>query len=131
MTTTDLVASTWIMIVDDEPDICAILRKMLELGGYKVFAFTDPRLALEHFSLNNAKYGIVISDVRMPHMNGTELAAKIREVNSVIPIMLMSAFEPNTLNISQSLNIAKFLQKPISPIQLKQAVSDYLRVPAK
>jgi hypothetical protein len=45
--------------------------------------------------------------------------------------MLMSAFEPITLNISQSLNVAKFLQKPISPTQLKQAVSDYLRVPAK
>jgi DNA-binding NtrC family response regulator len=119
------------MIVDDEPDICAILKKMLELNGYKVFAFTDPRLALEHFNLNNEKYGIVISDVRMPHMNGTELVAKIREVNSVIPIMLMSAFEPITLNISQSLNVAKFLQKPISPTQLKQAVSDYLRVPAK
>lgn len=131
MTTTDLVANTWIMIVDDEPDICAILKKMLVLNGYEVYAFTDPSLALEHFSLNNEKYGIVISDVRMPHMSGTELAGKIREMNTVIPVMLMSAFEPITLNIPQSLNITKFLQKPITPSQLKQAVSDYLRVPAK
>lgn len=64
-------------------------------------------------------------------MSGTELVAKIREMNTEMPIMLMSASEPTVLNISQSLRITKFCHKPITPSQLKQAVCDYLTISSK
>jgi DNA-binding NtrC family response regulator len=60
----------WILIVNDEFDIISIFRQGLMKKGFSVFGFTDPLLALEHFQLNQEKYGLVISDLRMPGMNG-------------------------------------------------------------
>ena len=60
----------WILIVDDEFDVVTILRQWLEKQGFQVFGFTAPNLALEHFRLNSKEYRLVISDLRMPEING-------------------------------------------------------------
>ena len=124
-------ASKAVMIVDDESDICFVFKKALELAGYEVYGFTNPALALEHFRSNIGKYGLIVSDVRMPIMNGIEMATKVRELDQSIPIMLMSAFDMATLNIEPALSIAKLLEKPLAPSQLVQFVSKYVGVPAK
>ena len=132
MTSIDVsTTSKAIMLVDDEPDICLVFKKSLELAGYEVFAFTKPLLALVHFKSNLDRYGLIVSDVRMPAMSGIELATQIRKIDTSIPIMLMSAFELATLNIAPALNIAGFLEKPLGPSKLKQAVSKYIPMPAK
>ena len=132
MTSTDISAAPKaVMVVDDETDIIFIFTKSLELAGYGVFAFSDPVAALEHFRLNADRYGLVISDVRMPRMSGIEFATNVRKLDASIPIIFMSAFEMGSLKISPELNIAKFLQKPVSPSQLKQIVSKYVAVAAK
>lgn len=132
MTSTDTATtSKAIMIVDDESDIVLIFRRSLELAGYSVFAFTDAIEALEHLKLYMDKYGLIISDVRMPNMTGLEFATKVREINASIPFILMSAFDLTTQDISPALSIAMFLQKPVTPSQLKQIVSKYVSIPAK
>jgi DNA-binding NtrC family response regulator len=120
-----------IMIVDDESDIVLIFRRSLELAGYNVFAFTDAIEALEHLKLYMDKYGLIISDARMPNMTGLEFATKVRGINASIPFILMSAFDLATQDISPSLSIAMFLQKPVMPSQLKQIVSRYISIPAR
>jgi two-component SAPR family response regulator len=67
----------------------------------------------------------------MPRMSGIEFATNVRKLDASIPIIFMSAFEMSSLKISPELNIAKFLQKPVSPSQLKQIVSKYVTVAAK
>ena len=62
-----------IMIVDDEVDICNLFRDALQVAGYNVRAFTNPTEALEDFRLHNEEYGVIITDIRMPEMNGDEL----------------------------------------------------------
>lgn len=132
MTSTEIgMPSKAIMIVDDESDIVLIFRRSLELAGYRVFAFTDAIEALEHLKLYMDKFGLVISDVRMPNMTGLEFAAKVREVNASIPFILMSAFDVAMQDISPALSVAMFLQKPLTPSQLKQIVSKYVSIPAK
>lgn len=132
MTSTEIgMPSKAIMIVDDESDIVLIFRRSLELAGYRVFAFTDAIEALEHLKLYLDKFGLVISDVRMPNMTGLEFAAKVREVNASIPFILMSAFDVAMQDISPALSVAMFLQKPLTPSQLKQIVSKYVSIPAK
>jgi two-component system C4-dicarboxylate transport response regulator DctD len=120
-----------IMIVDDESDIVLIFRRSLELAGYNVFAFTDAIEALEHLKLYMDKYGLIISDARMPNMTGLEFATKVRGINASIPFILMSAFDLATQDISPALSIAMFLQKPVMPSQLKQIVSRYISIPAR
>ena len=118
-----------IMIVDDEPDIGLVFKRSLELAGYNVIAFTNPHLALEDFKSNLDKYGLIISDYRMPEMNGMELIAKIRELDADISIILASAFVTN-FNNDPALKITKVLEKPFTLNQLKLEVSKYVQLEA-
>lgn len=87
----------WIMIVDDEFDIVSTFKQGLERRGFHVFGFTESTLALEHFQLNQEKYGLVISDLRMPGMNGYEFVKKVKESRPEIKVFLMTAFGINDL----------------------------------
>lgn len=129
--TTEEFSPKAIMVVDDESDIVVIFRRSLELAGYGVFAFTDPIEALEDFKLNKDRYGLIISDVRMPRMSGLEFAAKIRGIDTSVSLILMSAFEIAGSEINLALNISKFVRKPVLPSQLKVIVSEYLPMSAK
>jgi len=112
-----------ILVVDDEMDIVIIFRQALRKQGYNVFGFTDPALALEHFKHNAKDYRLVITDVRMPHMNGFELAANITAIKPDAKIVLMSAFEIGDLEFSMSsAKISDFIRKPIDVGTLIQKV---------
>ena len=117
-----------IMILDDEDDIVYIFKKALEDSGFGVFAFTSPELALEHLQTNCARYGLIISDVRMPKMSGIEFAKKVRTFAPSICIVLMSAFSMADLEIQPELKIAELLQKPVTPAKLNETVSKYVKL---
>ncbi len=116
------------MVLDDENDIVFIFRKSLELVGYTAFAFTDPFEALEHLKLNNDRYGLIISDIRMPKMSGIDFISNVRKINRSVNVVLMSAFSIKDIHIPDELNISEFMQKPITPSQLKQIVLKYVPV---
>ena len=113
-----------ILVLDDDPDIGNIFKLGLQKKfAYDVFAFTDPFLALEHFKLNSKIYGLVISDVRMPAMNGYEFAQQIKRIKSNVKIILMSAFGFEYCDRSfagplQNSDIDAFIEKPIPLIKL-------------
>jgi DNA-binding NtrC family response regulator len=95
-------------------DIVVIFRQALSKCGYKVFGFTDPALALEHFKANARDYALVISDVRMPQMSGFEFAASVKAIKPDTKIVLMSAFEVADLEFSKSpVEQKDFLRKPV------------------
>ncbi|MFL6479571.1 MAG: response regulator [Nitrososphaera sp.] len=103
-----------ILVVDDELDIVLIFKQALSRQGYTVFGFTDPLLALEHFKVNSADYGLVITDVRMPRMSGFELAANIKVIKPDAKVVFMSAFEVRDLEFSMpGVGINDFLRKPV------------------
>ena len=71
-----------ISVLDDEADIAYLFRDALSIiKGVDVFAFTDPVLALEHFQINHRNYKCVITDFRMPIMNGAQFLDKVKAVN--------------------------------------------------
>ena len=106
-----------ILLVEDEKDILNLFQKFFEKSGFYVNAFSEPLLAVQEFMKNNDDndYDLVISDIRMPEMNGIELASIIRKKNKDIPIILMTAY--NTIDIEpsilKSLNIEDIINKPI------------------
>ena len=106
------------MALDDDFDIIVIIKSVLQKQGFVVFAFTDPYLALEHFKINANDYGLVISDVRMPGMNGFEFISRVKELRPDIKVILMTAFEINDIKHSKLLPagilIDEYIQKPIS-----------------
>jgi CheY-like chemotaxis protein len=122
--------SQYILIVDDEPDILSIVRRVLEEYGFNVCCFTKPNIALEHYRISPNNHSLVISDLHMPNINGMEFLRKVREINSDTKIFLTTSnFEMSDLgvllfpnsNLSSSLNnfiIDEFIQKPFSIEQL-------------
>ena len=110
-------------MVDDELDIVLIFKQALSRQGYTVFGFTDPLLALEHFKVNSADYGLVITDIRMPRMSGFELAAKIKGIKPDAKVVFMSAFEVSDFEFSMPrVEINDFLRKPVDVKTLVQRV---------
>jgi len=66
-----------IAIIDDDVDIADLFKDVLEDDGYTVVAFNDSITALNHIQENAEEFGLVISDYRMPQMNGYELCKKL------------------------------------------------------
>src|SRR5215216_2370760 len=120
-----------IQVVDDELDILTVIKLYLQKVGLNVFGFTDPNLALEHFRINCKDYILVLSDIRMPGMNGFEFVRKLREISPAIKVSLMSAFEVNSNELSIGLGGTKiegFIQKPISLRKLSSIVQKQLEI---
>ena len=121
-----------VLVLDDEFDIISLIKQSLSRIGLHVYAFTDPLLALEHFRINCKNYILVVSDIRMPGMNGFEFVRKIREINPAIKVLLMSAFEVNSTELAAGLGSAKidgFIQKPISLHQLNSVIQEHIQEP--
>ena len=109
-----------ILLVDDEKDTLRLVQKYLESKGAHVSAYSNPFLALEDFMKNNNgnndnNYDLVISDIRMPEINGIELASIIRKMNKGIPIILLNSSDMIDIDYSilKFLNIEDIITKPI------------------
>ena len=111
-------SSKSIVVVDDERDIVNQIKRSLEaMDGLKVYTFTDPFAALDHFNSSCKDHHIVISDIRMPGMNGYEFVKQVKKINPLAKIILMSSFEiddNNLLDVLPDVKIDTFLQKPFS-----------------
>ena len=76
-----------IMVVDDDLDIATLVKITLQKSGFKnVIAFTKPSLALENFKIGYEDYCLVISDIRMPEMNGFEFARSVSRIKPEIKV---------------------------------------------
>ena len=107
-----------ISIVDDDPDITFLFEEVLKsIPGITIFTFTDPILALEHFQVNEYAYVLVISDYKMPGLNGMEFLKKIKEYNRFVRTILITAAFRMDDNLFQKYTKKKiidgFVQKPI------------------
>jgi CheY-like chemotaxis protein len=125
-TTNNSNSNRSILVLDDESDIVRIVERFLQGLGFRVSAFTDPVVALEYLhSHSNDCCSIVISDIRMPGMNGYEFVKKVKGIKPQGKIILMSAFEINDMDFSKVLpdiKIDAFLQKPFSIRELKSMI---------
>ena len=108
-----------LLVVDDDYDIASLIKISLEKIGLSVSSFTDPSLALEEISKRPSEYELVISDIRMPSMNGYEFVKQVTKMNPKVNVILMTAFEIEIEDkefhrILPSIKIDGFLQKPFS-----------------
>jgi DNA-binding response OmpR family regulator len=116
-----------ILVLDDEFDLSMLVKQILRRDNFKnVFAFTDPLLALEHFKINHKDYSLIISDIRMPIMNGFEFVREARKINPNVKILLMTAFEIDDKEFVRVLpnpKIDGLIRKPTSAKQILKTVS--------
>ena len=114
-----------VLVVDDEHDIVNLIKQSLQINGLKVSLFTDPVMALEDFKANCKTCSLILSDIRMPGINGYEFVKKAKEIDEQVKVVLMSAFEINDKefhNMLPDIKVDGFLQKPFSIQQLNNVI---------
>ena len=101
-----------ILIIDDEKEICESIKMILEYEGYIVNYNTSALNGLKDFS--NNKYSAVLLDIQMPEMNGFEVLKKIKEGNTSISVIIISAHGSveNAVKATR-LGAFDFIEKPI------------------
>ena len=117
-----MVAAKAIAIIDDEVDLVNLFQEALENNGFKVCTFIDPIQAFNTLEKKIQEYGLILSDFRMPNLNGYELCTKLRQLNPKLEVILMSAYD------SLECDTSKFtvVKKPILIAQFLQIVRDSL-----
>ena len=108
--------SITLMLVDDDRDILFTFKSILAAEGFKVEAFTDPNEALNRFTqADPSYYNLVITDIRMPKINGFQLYQKLKEIKRDIRVLFMTAFEVpgNLLDSMPNINESDIIRKPI------------------
>jgi YesN/AraC family two-component response regulator len=88
-------------------------------NGCVVNGFTDPLVAYDSISAEHSRYRLVLTDIRMPKLNGVELANRINDIDKDIKLILMSAFDQTDIPLGLP---HEFVQKPIHIQKLKEIV---------
>jgi CheY-like chemotaxis protein len=117
-----------ILIVDDEPDITLTFKIALESTGlYEVYTFNEPLEALANFKVHS--YDLVITDIKMPKMNGYEFSQKVKEIDNNVKICFLTASECyycNNGNYEQRRTECLLLTKPIEIGELIKQIKSIL-----
>lgn len=116
-----------ILIVDDDADILKLLEMRLTASGYPVIAASSAQQALTLFGMH--PIALVISDLRMPEMDGFALFEAIHRLDSTIPYILLTAHGsiPEAVHATQK-GVFSFLTKPFESKALLEQVAQALRV---
>jgi PAS domain S-box-containing protein len=117
-----------VLVVDDESTLCLAYASVLERLGYRVTSHSDPRVALDAFSRTPFEFDVVVTDLTMPHIKGTDLACRMLAIRPDLPILLVTGLAegiaPKELG---DLGLRGFLSKPFLPAALAEAVRLALR----
>jgi putative two-component system response regulator len=101
-----------ILVVDDEEMICSIFSKRLRKEGYSCMTAKNGREALNHFYNNNLS--LIISDIKMPQMNGLDLLKKVKAVDQKLMVIMMTSFPEIDLAVEAiHLGAFDFIIKPV------------------
>ena len=118
-----------IMVVDDEPDIITATRMGLEDAGYNVHSFYDPVMAIQHIEQGCKDCDVLVSDIRMPHMDGFDLASKLKELRPQMKVIMMTAFEvniPKFESVFPSTSFDNVVKKPFDMPKLVERIKEVL-----
>ncbi len=116
-----------VLVVDDEPVVCTLVRSALEASGYDVVVCTAPDEALRFFEAGGHAIDLVLLDMIMPTMNGRETFEALRALRRDVRVLLVSGYSLD--DEAQHLlerGAAGFLHKPFTVRQLLRRVSALL-----
>ena len=120
--------SRTILVVDDETNIRKSIQRAFRSGDYQVLTAGDGFEALD--IVNNNEVGVIISDHRMPNMDGTELFTQIRNLHPKIMRIMLTGYN-DVDNVTHAINnggVYKFLTKPWEDRELADAVESAFEI---
>jgi len=116
-----------ILLVEDERGVRELASRVLLRAGYRVLVAADGVEALAIWEDNPAQIDVVVTDIMMPRLGGSELVTRLRGERADVPVLFMSGFVRNAaLGDAPADRRTKFLQKPFTVPALQHAVSELL-----
>jgi len=111
-----------ILVVDDEPSVLQVAKRMLERFGFDVLTASDGNQALEIFEQHKEDIRLVLLDIAMPRMDGLEMVDALRQRSIEVPVILSSGRDEYLVFKSAGLNThnVEFIQKPYRVEELRE-----------
>ena len=127
----DVKGAVSILVVDDEQMMCTLLTKILRREGYQVETAAGGAEALE--KLQRAPYSIVISDMKMPGMDGFELLKQVKQMYPDVGVIIMTAYgDTYTVKDALLLGADEYITKPFKSYEISLVVERaYWRLSSK
>lgn len=115
-----------ILVIDDDAVACEFLQEALARDGYLVDVYTSGKEALE---TDLSKYDLLMSDIRMPEVDGLQFLKHVREKWSELPVIMMTAYGSlETTMEALRLGAWDYISKPFSPEDVRNMVKKVLDV---
>lgn len=119
-------AEQHVFVLDDEPTVREILRRLLQKSGMKVTCFSDAATCLA--SLRCRSCNLLITDLKMPETDGIELLTEVRHLAPWVPVLLISGYGdiPTAVNAMKA-GAVDFIEKPLDKTALIRTVRSILQ----
>lgn len=116
-----------ILFVDDDRKAGELMLRFSEDASFNCHVFQDPQVALEYFKTNGAN--LIVSDLRMPGLSGTELLKEIRLINQDVPFIIITGFA-NVDNAIEAIRLgaSDFVKKPYDMDELQVLIEKNLGI---
>jgi len=125
---------TWrVLVADDDPEICSLIKTILSKGPYVVTVCNDAESALVHMQRDDP-YDILISDFMLPGISGIELITQVRQnaATARIPIVMISGHSNYAMDArAKTAGADAFLNKPFTLVQLRTTVHELVTDPLR
>ncbi len=116
-----------LLFVDDEPEIVNMAKKILSSLGHTVVCCSDGDEALQVFTDRPEHFDMIITDQAMPGMTGVELAAKIKQIDATIPIILCTGYSARISEENWArYGIDAFIMKPFRRADIAHPIQELL-----
>ncbi len=110
-----------VLVVDDEPDICNVIRILLERDGYSVTCVHNGEEAVEAIYKNS--FDAILTDLKMPGLDGFAVLKKAKEINPMTPVIILTAYGSQDSAIEATrCGAASYIIKPFLNDELRQIV---------
>lgn len=119
------MAQEKIMVVDDDQNICELLRLYLEKDGYNVTIFNDGEEALKNF--DNTSPDLILLDIMLPGQDGWQVCRKVRKKSNVPIIMLTAKGETFDKVLGLELGADDYVTKPFDTKEVMARIKAVLR----
>lgn len=114
-----------VLVVDDEEEMCNVLRKILEQDGYKVSTATSGSRALA--AMKQKPADLILLDIKMPGMDGIEMLRKLRDFNQDAVVIILTAYGTlGTAREAMQLGAYDYITKPFDANFVKNMVKEGL-----
>jgi DNA-binding response OmpR family regulator len=125
-TTKDNSKNIKVLIVDDDPDVTTVLKKVFEQSGFNADSYGDPILALENFKAGS--YDLLLLDIKMPEMDGFHLYQEMKKIDNKIKVCFLTTSEMYYERFRKEEAFCEidkdlFLRKPIANEDLTKKIS--------